>query len=325
MTTRIKRSIFVISLTIFLFSAVTTAEVVDRIVAVVNDDIILLSELGKAVAPYLEKINTAGYGEEKKAKLTYKLRQDMLNRMIDRKLTDQEVERHGITVSDKELDAAIERFKSAQLMTQEKLEAALESEGMTFREYRENMRQEIMRPKLINYSIKSKVIVTDGEVEAYYNEHKADYAGEKKFHLYNILVKPDAYALDDKRDSARRIIEKVKELLDSGEDFKELARQYSQAPNSVDMGDLGFFSQDSFSPQLKDAVLGLGVGSFTDVIDMTQGYQIFFLEAVEETPGKSLEEVSDEINTKLYNSVVEKKFKVWLESLRDRSHIKLML
>ncbi len=298
---------------LFIVCGNAYAEIVDRIVAIVNEDIITLTELNTALRPYVDKIDSAGYTGDQKEKILFKLRTDMLSRMVDRKLTDQEVKRFNITVTDKEIDAAIERLKQAQLMTQEDLETALEKDGMTFADYREKMRLEIMRPKLINYSVKSKVIVTDKEVADYYAEHRAEYAGVRKFRLSNILVNDKSTA------------ETVWNRLETGEDFKTLAGEMSKAPNAEEGGDLGSFALETLSDPLKVAIGKLNPGQYTNVIPTDQGFQIFFLDEIVESKGNSLEEVKDEIQKAIYDRIVEEKFNSWLESLRAKSLIKTML
>lgn len=299
--------------TIAVMSETAHAQVVDRIVAIVNDEIITLNELNQALRPYIDNINSAGYKGEQREKILFKLRSDMLSRMIDRKLTDQEVRRYNLTVTDKEIDAAIERLKEAQRMTQEDLLKALDQDGMTFADYRDKMRQEILRPKLINYSVKSKVVVTDREVTAYYTENMAEYAGVRKYRLSNILLTDTDVAAS------------VRERLDNGEEFKDLARQFSRAPNAGDGGALGSFTLDTLSDQLKTAVGQLDQGQYTEVISTDQGYQIFFLDGIVEARDTPLDDVKEEIQRKLYDQIVEEKFNFWLESLREKSHIKTMI
>lgn len=313
MTRKISLGLAFICIFLFTLPAAGTAEVVDRIVAIVNDDIITLIELNKAIRPYAQKIESAGYTGEKKAKILFKLRTDMLSRMVDRKLTDQEVRKLRLTVTDKEVDAAIERLKQAQMMTQEDLDKALEQDGMDFAQYREKIREEILRPKLINYSVKSKVIVTDGEISDYYKAHAADYAGVREYHLFNILV------------TQENLLDTLRTRLADGDDFKALAREFSEAPNAGDGGDLGVFRMETLSDQLKAAIAGLGMGEHTDVIPTDQGYQIFFLESILAPQGQTLDQVKDEIARKLYDEIVEEKFGSWLDSLREKSYIKTML
>ncbi len=311
--------------TVVIFSVTSHAKVVDRIVAVVNDDIITLTDLNKAVLPYIEKVNSAGYSSEKRKRILYNIRKDMLERMIDRKLTDQEIKRLHITVTDQEVDSAIEKLKQSQFMTQEDLEDALKKNGMTFKQYREKMRQEILRPKLINYEVKSKVIVTDKDIKNYYEKHEKEFAGTKKYHICNICILVDEDASDKVREEKYRKAEKIKMLLDKGGNFHIIAKEYSEIPNASDGGDLGVFDIGALSGKIGKAVSQLTPGKYTDVLLTGKGYQIFYLEDVKTVNGKSLAEVSDRISQKLYKERAEKKFKSWLKSLKAKSHIKIML
>lgn len=310
---------------VFLFCSIASAAIVDRIVAVVNDDIITLTDLNKALSPYVDKINAAGYSAQKRKKIMYNIRKDMINRMVDQKLTDQEVKRLHVTVSDKEVDNAIERFKQSHMMTQEDLEKGLKQAGMTFKEYREKIRQEILRPKLINYTIKSKVIITDQDIKKYYMEHKQEFKGITKYHLFNICIRVDSDASDGIKSEKKTMAEKIKKMLDNGDDFKTLAKKYSELPNASNGGDLGMLKLDTFSNKIRDAVTNLKQGQYTDVILTDYGYQIFYVEGMEKEKGKTLAQVSDMISDKLYKKIVEKRFKQWLSSLKEKAHIKIML
>ena len=310
---------------IFLCCSLASAALVDRIVAVVNDDIITLTELNKALSPYVDKINAAGYSARKRKKILYNIRKDMISRMVDQKLTDQEVKRLHVTVSDKEVDNAIERFKQSHMMTQEDLEQGLKQAGMTFKEYREKIRQEILRPKLIKYTVKSKVIITDQDIKKYYMEHKQEFSGITKYHLFNICISADSDASDAIKSEKKTMAEKIKKMLDNGGDFETLAKKYSEVPNASNGGDLGMLKLDTFSNKIRDAVTTLKQGQYTDVILTDHGYQIFYVKGIERGKGKTLAQVSDSISNKLYQKIVEKKFRQWLSSLKEKSHIKIML
>lgn len=301
------------------------AEVVDRVVAVVNDDIVLLSELNQSLIPYVKRLNASDYSEQEKDRILYKLKHDSLEALVERRLVDQEVKRHGLSVSDGEVDATIERYKEKQYMTQDALEQALQEDGMTFADYREKVRQELLRPKLINISVKSKVVITDEDIKAFYEANKSLYEGEKQYHLYNILIKKEEFSITASGSDGKDVINGIKSRIDKGEDFKALAQEMSQASNAADGGDLGFFKLETFSPELKEAIVLLHPGEVTDIITTGAGYQIFFLEEIKETPGKPFEEVSDQIHADLYNDLVKKKFQTWLQSIKEKAHIKLML
>ncbi|SMC71788.1 periplasmic chaperone for outer membrane proteins SurA [Desulfocicer vacuolatum DSM 3385] len=307
---------------ICMTSSMVSAEIVDRVAAVVNDDIITLSDLNKAIKPYEEKLASSGYSREQMNAMRYNMRQEMLNNLVDRKITDQEAKKLGITVSEKEVDNAVAQLKKSRMMTQEDLEKALQQEGLTFKAYRKKIREEILRPKLINFSVKSKVIITDEDIKAYYDAHPEIYAGTQKIYLRNILISQGALAVDA---LVQEKFNEVNTALLSGRTFGQVARQYSQAPNAQDGGEIGFLSLDALSKEIADAVRGLSAGEHTEFIQTDLGYQMFFVEKVEDGNPRSIESVSDEISKKLYNDIVEKKFKTWLKELREKSYVKNML
>ena len=307
---------------LILIPAIASGEIVDRIVAVVNDDIITLSELNNAIRPYEDKLSTAGYSQEKMEAMRFNLRQEMLTNLVDRKITDQEVKKLGITVSDKEVDNAIEQLKRSRMMTQEDLEKALKQEGLTFKGYREKVRQEILRPKLINFSVKSKVIITEHDIKNYYDAHPEIYGGSKKVYLRNILITGGGLAVDG---IVQEKFNAVTQALLTGESFADVAKKYSQAPNASDGGKIGLFSLDSLAGEIADAVKDLSSGEHTAFIQTNLGYQMFFVEKIEDGSTTSLKAVSDEISKKLYNDIVEEKFSTWIEGLREKAHVKRML
>ncbi|MBF0229461.1 MAG: SurA N-terminal domain-containing protein [Desulfamplus sp.] len=321
--------VIIIALTtlyVFVASNSINAKLIDRIVAIVNNDVITLIDLNSALQPYLQKIESSGYGDEKKKEILSQLTGDMLNRMIERKLTDQEAKRVKITVSDKEVDSAIERVKQSQLMSQEELEKALKDDGLSFADYREKIREEILRPKLINQSIKSKVVITDSDIKNYYEKHNQDFVGITKYYLRNILVKSE-----ENKDESKKKIENIKKRLDGGEDFKAVAKAESEGANAEEEGDLGFFDWETLSDTIKKAVENLKAGDHTDVIETDQGYQIFYVENIDNQNSNKADsvkldkEVSEAISKRLYDDIVETKFREWLDALRAKSHIKIML
>lgn len=288
-------------------------EIVDRIVAVVNDDIITLSKLHKAVQPYLKQVASSQRSETAKKQMVEAIEKEMLNTLIDRTLTMQEAARQQISVSDADVQSAIENFKKQNGMDQEAFERGLESEGISLEEYRERVREDIMQSLLVNRVIRSRIIVTQSEIEAYYQAHPEKFRGEEKYHLRNILAASESQA------------EQVLSRLDQGLSFPEAARQYSSAPNAAEGGDLGVFDIQTFSDSIKAAVKQLKKGEYSRMISTNQGFQIIYVEDILETGGKTLEEAGKEIQDLLYREQAEEKFAGWIESLKKNAHIKIML
>mmetsp|Transcript_13795 Transcript_13795/g.6848 ORF Transcript_13795/g.6848 Transcript_13795/m.6848 type:complete len:342 (+) Transcript_13795:1119-2144(+) len=299
-------------------------ELIDRIVAVVNDEIISLYELNQVVKPYKEKIKTLGYTKEQEENMLYKIKEDKLNILIEKKLIDQEVRRLSISISNKEIDEVIEKFKELNLLTDENLRAALKENDMSMEEYRNQIKAQILRNRLLNYQVKSKVVITNEAIKSYYEKNIEQYAGEKKYHLRNIMMNVSDFASDLEKKEVLKRMEKVLEKIKEGESFEELASEYSQAPNADKGGMLGILGVDSFAPEIKDAILGLKVGESTSVVRTDHGFQIFYIEDIETTKGKTLDEVASEIEERLYNKVIEEKFRNWTGQFKQKSYIKII-
>ncbi len=313
MKKKINGVIFSLMIVGFGFCGSISAEVVDRIVAIVDNDIITLGELSKETAPYIQNMDSSGYSQEKKEAAIKQINLKVLSALVDRLLTQQEAKKFQISVSDSEVDNALENVKKARSLTQEEFENALKQEGITIKEYREDIQKQILQSKLINNTVKSKVIITESDIKNYYEANAQKYSGKKKYHLRNILM--------DKEDGIKKVLAE----LNLKKDFASLAKQYSLSSNASDGGDLGFFDIQNFSENIKEIISGLNIKDYSKVISTPQGFQIFYVEDIVLEGSKTLEQAHKEIHELLYNEQVEKKFKNWIESLKKNAHIKIML
>lgn len=300
------------------------AIVVDRIVAVVNDDLITLYDLNKTLQPYEENIKALGYSPEKERETLFKLRSDLLNRLIESKLTDQVVKRYNIEVSEEETDNALERIKESRSLTDEDLRAGLAQQGLTLEEYRKNVKHQLLRNKLVNREIKSKIVITEKDIEVYYDTNREKYVSEKKYHIWNISIRFPEFSDESTRGLAREKMEAVISQLNRGQTFESLAAQDSDSPMAPSGADLGLFQLDELSPQLQKAVGVMKAGDFSPILETPFGYQIIYVQKIVESDVKSLEKVKFEIQEILYNEAVDNKFRAWLEDIRKRAHIKII-
>jgi len=300
------------------------AEVADRIVAVVNEEIISLSELTRAVQPYADKIKSRNYSLEQEREMLFKVREDMLEQIINRKLTGQASKKYKLSVSEKEIDNALERFKEANSYTDEDLRSALAKDNISMQEYRDKIRENILRSKLLNIEVKSKIVITRDDIRSYYEKHKEMYQGEKSYHLRNI-VKITNYSLSpDERKTLSLIMEEIYTRLKDGKPFDEVSRDYIGGSYDIKSLDLGMFKLNELSQQVKDAIKGLKPGECTKVLETEAGFQIIYIQTIDEKPGKSFDEAAPEIEEILFREIVDAKFLSWLNELRQKSHIKII-
>ena len=300
-------------------------EIVERIVAVVNDDIITYLEVQKELSPYEAQIKAVGYDPEKEQQMLYRVRSDVVEKLVDQKILDQEIKRYKITVSDQDIDNDIERIKESKLWTDEDFRKALEYEGMTIESYREKLKEQALRARLLNTVVRANIVITDEDIASYYASNIEKYQGELKYHLRNIIMR----ALEDAGTEGKRSVlekmENIKAALENGASFESLARQYSESVLAKNGGDLGILRYKDFSAQLKQALEGLSIGQHTGVLDTDQGFQIFYIENILTENEILLEEAYSEIESTLYKELSEKAFTDWLNTLRETSHIKIIL
>ena len=300
-------------------------EIVERIVAVVNDDIITYLEVQKEMSPYEAQVKAVGYDPEKEQQMLYRVRNDVVNKLVDQKIADQEIKRHKITVNDEDIDNNIEQIKESKSWTDEDFRKALEREGMTIESYREKLKSQAQRARLLNTAVKANIVITKEDVAAYYASNIEKYQGELTYHLRNIIMRVSELAGTDGKRAVSEKMENVHAELTKGAPFESLARQYSESVLAKNGGDLGILAYKDFSPQLKEALAGLSKGEYTAVLDTDQGYQIFYIENMLKENEMPLEEVYSQIENTLFKELSEKAFVDWIETLREASHIKIIL
>jgi peptidyl-prolyl cis-trans isomerase SurA len=299
-------------------------EVVDRIVAVVNHKIITLYDLNRAFAPYNKNIKSLKYTPAKERQTLFQVRQDVLNQLIDSMLTDQLAQRDKITVSQKEINNTIERIKESRQFTEEQLRQGLASQGMIMEEYRKEIQEQILRTKLVNREVKSKIVITKEDIKQYYDGHREKYAGEKKYHLWNMFIKVSSGSGSFARNNARNRMEAIIAKLKQGRSFESLINELKSSSSAVQGTDLGLYRLEEVSEQLRQVVKNMGAGEFSGVLDTNFGFQILYVQKIENSQAKPLEAVESEIEELLYNELVDNKYQEWLEGLRARSHIRVI-
>ena len=298
------------------------AEITNRIIAKVNGDIITLHELNASMKRLI------GFNTEDlklKDRENYnEVRRTVLDNLINEKITEQQIVRLGIEVTKNDVEEAIEKLKSENHLTQEELVHSLELEGFTFEEYKEKIKREIERFRLINYEVKSKIVITEDEVKEYYQKHKEEYAEACEVKLARFFLK--VQNPNDKQEIARlkTLGDEILRSLKEGYSFSELAKTYSQGPAGPEGGDLGWIKLGHLEPTLREKITRLSPGDHTGLDFTTSGLQIIKLVDKKEGGVKPFEEVRDAIYSKLFKEKVEERYAQWLEELRKRSFIKVL-
>ncbi len=260
-------------------------------------------------------------------------REEILNNLIDKKLVAQEAAKQRVAVSDEELAAAAEQMLSSNNITRDMLDAQLGQMGMTYDGYLDTLHDQILQSKLINYEIRSKIIITDDMILDYYDTHYTKHVSGGGYYLMQMgFIWGKGSASDasapvqytDKMDAKKRA-DRVHALVADGQDFRTLAQKFSDLPSAADGGDLGVFQKDDMAPYMQDAILKLSPGEISEVIETPSGYQFFKLLSSEDgqiVVQASFSLVKEEIRNKLYDQELKGAFDEWVENIKKEAYIK---
>ena len=301
--------------------AQTNGGMVDKIVAVVNEDIVTSHELNKRLKQVLTSIENAPLSPEEKVQARQQVQGDMLQEMIREKLIEQEIKRYNISVSDAEVNDAIDNIKSNNNFTDEALREALALQGYDYNDYREEIRRQILSSKLMNRQIRSRVVVTEADVQKYYNENSGDFLSTREYKVWNLFVRWSEFGDGREQQMAGATIEKLYTRLQNGEDFKVLAQGAGQTYGG---GELGTFRLNEIAPDFRPIIAELNANQHSKILPGNGVAQIFYVEEVIVAGDQSLEQVRPEIEEVLYRQGMEKKFDTWMQELRDQSHIEIL-
>ena len=297
------------------------AEITNRIVARVNSDIITLHDLNTSIKKLTR--SSAKDLQLRNEKKFYEIRRAILDNLINEKIADQQIIKLGIKVTAKDVEEAIEKVKKENNFTQEELIYGLKQEGVSLKEYKENIKEEIERFRLVNYEVKSKIVITEEEIKKYYQTHSKEYTEVSKVRLERIFLR--IKSPNDKEDIARvkSLGVKILQRLRQGHDFSEMAKIYSQGPAGPEGGHLGWIKVSQLEPVLRKKIDKLLVGENTDLDLVPSGFQIIKLAEEKKGGLKPFEEIRDAIYSKLFKEKVEKRYAAWLNKLRKESFIKI--
>lgn len=317
-----KRVIFLIYFLLFTFyfSLSHGAILLDRIVAVVNDDVITWSELRRTIEQEEKELIKGLVGKDREKALKG-LEKTFINSMIDIKLQLQEARRKGLDVKEAEVEGAISDIKRKYNLRDEEFVASLNTEGLTLEEYKIKLREQILLSKVVNYEVRSNVFVTDKEIADFYNMNKEKYDRGESVRIRQIFFN----APEDKTQGpqleakAQEIINRLK----AGQDFAKLAEEYSEDASRRFGGDLGYISRGTVLKEIEDVVFSLKEGEISKPFWSTKGLHIVKVE--HKLDLSSPEKIKEEIKGILFERAFRLKYEEWIKDLRSKAHIEINL
>ncbi len=280
--------------------------VIDRVVAVVNGEIITMSDLQR---------------EEMLRKSGGKLDEHtLLEDMIDRKLQMAAAKRAGMDVTDKELADALTDIMKRNSLDSAQFEAALSKEGLTLDQYKTELREQMTLSRMFNKYVRSGIAVDDAELRAYYEKNIKTFTLPEEVRVRQIFFPLLEGSTPDQTAAVKARAQAVYERAQKGEDFTRLVRENQTGASSSQDGDLGFMKREDLKPEIEEAARTLKPGGIAGPLFGEGGFHIIRLEEVR-TPVKPFEKVKDEIANILYQQKLEHTYRSWLQTLRSDSTI----
>jgi peptidyl-prolyl cis-trans isomerase SurA len=308
-----------------LLASPASARVVEKIAAVVGEDIVLSSEVEEHAGPFMQEIS-AIQNPTQRAQRASALRREILDRLVDERLIIQQAAELKLSVSSEDVDRSIEQIKRENGgLTDAQLSAELVKAGQSMASYRQEIKKQILRYRVLNIAVGSKVTVSDNDVQSYYDGHmkSGDHVQVRASHIFLALPEnADAVTLKGKEKLAAELLERAR----SGEDFAKLAKEFSQDPATREEGgDLGYFGRDMLPKPIEEMVFAMKIGEVRGPVRADRGFHVIKLVDRRTKEVKPLADVKEELRGQLRQKEMERQTKNFLSDLRKRTLVDIRM
>ncbi len=310
------------------------AAVVEKIVAVVGDDSVLLSELRTRAAPLIRVLVKQVPAGPQRTAAESQVYKDMLQHMVEEMLQAQAAERMKVTITKDEIDKALENVANQQKMTvDELLEAASQKSGLSELEYRAEIRRQVLEGKLLSQRVRGRIRISDDDLKNAFQRAVREERERREYRPLMILLKAPTGSVEEKQ----KLAESIHKRLQAGEKFAELAAEFSEEPNSAAKGgDLGVHApiktqaaqagkRPALQKEIEDRIMPLEAGQFTEPFKVGDAILIFALQARQASRYTTFEAAKEEMVQRVQNDILAKEKETWLAELKKRTHVEVRL
>jgi len=299
---------------------------VDYVVAVINDAVILNSELEARRLPVLAEAQQITDPKERERRIA-KLTSQVLDEMVNEEVIVQAAESSKIEVESSEVQAALDEVKQQNNLDDAGLSTALAAQGYTVANYKQEVRRQLLRFRAINQLVAPKVQVTDEDVRARYDQMARRTEQVQAVKLSHMLFKLPDHAteqqISEAKDKASRALARVK----AGEDFAKVAASESEDDSTrATGGELGWFQRGSMAnPAWEPIVFAMEKGDVRGPVTGPQGFHVFLVTEIKRSDLKPFPEMKEQLQRELRRREMDKQTQTWVEELRKKAYIDIKL
>ncbi|MGH9715887.1 MAG: peptidylprolyl isomerase [Candidatus Acidiferrales bacterium] len=299
-------------------------KIIEEIVARVNDRIVTLSDYNKALAalPHDVKQDCQSCSQDQIQSELADKKKNLLRDMIDQQLLIERAKDMGINVDTDLVKRLDDVRKQDSFATMDAFQKAVEQSGLSWEDYKSQMRNQLLTQKVIQQEVGSKVDIGNAAVRKYYDAHKSDFVRPEEVDLSELFLKTDGKT-PDQIAAIKKKADALHTRIENGEDFGALAKEYSQGPAKDDGGELGEYQRGQLAKPLEDAVFKLDKGGITNVIQTQTGFIILKVNQHYDAGLQPLDKVENDITNRLYAQKMEPALRDYLEQLREESYIRV--
>jgi peptidyl-prolyl cis-trans isomerase SurA len=315
-----KKIKFLASLFLLLAATALAAnDVVEGIVAIVNDDIITLSQFREYHDSLYQMLRSQVQGEELEKQFN-KIKGEILNNMITETLLLQLAKQKDINVQE-QLKMSLENLKKQNnIQSDEQLREELRRQGMEYEQFVRQLEDNILKQAVVFSEVDRSIVIDEADVVSYFKAHPEEFVEPEEYKLRAVYLSTEGRSGEELEARKEEISEKVK----AGEDFSALAGEYADSPMKENQGDLGHFKPGELEKVLEEAVVKLKVGEVTPWVQAKNGWYLLKLEEKKESRPLSFDEVKKTIEEKLFSEQRDKRLQEFLKELKEKSYIKIL-
>ncbi len=299
------------------------AEIIDRVVAVVNDEVVTLSEVEDAAAGALREAEAESDPVARQQKRQRQLRA-FLDLIIGDKLVKQEAAKARIVVREPEVEAHLDRVMQQQGWGQPQLQQYLLAQGLTLAAFKEQVRDQLLQRKVVGRFLRDKITLTDRDVLNYCREKTTEAASSYAVEAAHIVLRLPEGATPAEDAALRRKAEEIRDRAKAGEDFAALAKQYSDIGGD-NGGALGTVNKGDLDPSLEKAIFGLPEGGVGGPVRTPAGYHLVRSISRVKKAASTCDEVDPEMRNALYQERLRDAMADWIGDLRKKAFIEVRL
>lgn len=299
-------------------------ELVDRVAATVNGDVVTLSDLEERAGAEWGRVEQMGPGPAREEARRTALRR-AFDTIVSEKLLAKEAETLQLEVTDAQVDAAIADIKTRNHFDDAQLDRALAEQGLDLVSFRKQVRRELETYQVLQYKVRNRVKLSDADVRNYYQAHPQEFGGEEELKVRHIFLPLAENAPRADEEKARAQAERIVQRLRTGEDFAKVAREVSKGPSASEGGDIGWLRRGTVQKQLEDAAFALKDGQISPVVRVGPGLHVLKVEARRTGGGKSFQEAQEEIRNRLYEEQVGSYRQAYIEELKKAALIEVKI